>query len=103
MKHFKSKDSYELKDRGTVYIVEADQDYTRGEDNLVGEKISIDGWGYIVKGMEFMGNRNKKGDNIGLLVKPDYEVIDVFFDCKNSAPPEMQDWNQDFGRNNETT
>ena len=68
---YKSLNKYELKGRGTVYVVENDKcrDNFGDKDGLIGSIVAIDGKEFIVKAVEaFATPTIIKGDNIGLLV-----------------------------------
>ena len=66
---YKSLDKYELKGRGTVYIVENEIERDRCSNNLIGIEVLIDGVKYKVKGVEsFLIPTIRKGYKIGLLV-----------------------------------
>ena len=66
---YKSLDSYELKERGTVYIVENEVDRSRDKNDLIGSEVFIDGVKHKIKGVEsFLLSTIRKGDKIGLLV-----------------------------------
>ena len=66
---YKSLDKYELKGRGTIYIVENEVKRNRDNNNLVGSEVFIDGVKYKIKGGEsFAVSIIGKGDKIGLLV-----------------------------------
>ena len=67
---FKSLDSFIIKDRGTVYIVESPYTYENGKSNMVGKLIVIDDKKFIVKGIEaYTIPTIHKGVKIGLLVR----------------------------------
>lgn len=63
MIEFKSIEKHTITGRGDVYIVVAQSD-----ENLAGKNCTIDGFYFIIKGVESMG-KVKAGDKIGLLVR----------------------------------
>ena len=66
---YKSLDTYEIKGRGRVFIVENDKNRVRDKNDLVGSEVIIDETNYKVKGVEsFLLPIIKKGQKIGLLV-----------------------------------
>lgn len=67
--NYKSLDSFEVKDRGTVYIVENDKDRDRNHMGLVGTIVFIDTMPHTVLGVDaFTLPKILKGEKIGLLV-----------------------------------
>lgn len=65
---YKSLDTYELKGRGKIFIVENDKDRDTSNNDLIGSKVIIDGQQYTVKGVEsFTLQKINKGQKIGLL------------------------------------
>ena len=66
---YKSLDKYEIKGRGTVYIVENELERGRSNNDLINSEVIIDGVKHKVKGVEsFAIPTIRKGDTIGLLV-----------------------------------
>lgn len=67
MLQFKSKDTYEIKGRGTAYIVVSPFDTPK----LLNEIVEIDDTKYLITGIETraIARGILKGDLIGLLVK----------------------------------
>ena len=64
---FKEIDSYEIKNRGKIIVVESNDNM----DNnfLVGKEVDIDGEKHLVKAVStFCIKGVKKGDKIGLLI-----------------------------------
>lgn len=67
--NYKSLDTFELKNRGTVYIVENDKARKRDDMKLIGTIVFIDSLPYTVKGVEaFLTPIISKGEKIGILV-----------------------------------
>lgn len=69
---YKSLDSFEIKDRGTVFILISDQDCE--PKDLLGSQIIIDDNLYTIKGVEYhpvANPRIHKGEKVGLLVARD--------------------------------
>jgi hypothetical protein len=66
---YKSLDTFEIKGRGKVFIVENDKDRDRDNNDLLGSEVIIDGQKYNVKSIEsFAILKIAKGQKIGLLV-----------------------------------
>ena len=66
---YKSLDSYEIKGRGTVFMVENDKDRQTDNTGLIGKVVTIDNVFYKVKGVESKCMLTiRKGDLIGLLI-----------------------------------
>ncbi len=66
---YKSVGQYEIKGRGTVFVVENDKDRQRDKNDLLGSDVIIDGANYKVKGIESHAvPMIYKGQKIGLLV-----------------------------------
>lgn len=66
---YKSLDTFEIKNRGRVFVVENDKDRDRDNNDLLGSEVIIDGKNYKVKGVEsFAIQKIYKGQKIGLLV-----------------------------------
>lgn len=66
---YKSISTYEIKDRGKVFIVENDKDRDRDNNGLLGSEVIIDGNKYKVLGVESLPMKTiTKGQTIGLLV-----------------------------------
>lgn len=67
--NYKSLDKFELKNQGTVFIVENDKDRNRDDMKLIGTIVFIDTMPYTVKGVEaFLSPTILKGEKIGILV-----------------------------------
>lgn len=66
---YKSLDTFEIKGKGKVFVVENDKDRNRDNNDLVGSEVIIDGQKYNVKGIESHAiQKIAKGQKIGLLV-----------------------------------
>lgn len=66
---YKSLDTFEIKGRGKVFVVENEKDRIRDDNDLLGSEVVIDGQPYVVKGVEsFPIHKIIKGQKIGLLV-----------------------------------
>jgi len=66
---YKSIESFEIKNRGKVFMVINDKDRFKSDNDLIGCEVIIDGVIYRVKGIESFAIENiKKGNPIGLLV-----------------------------------
>lgn len=66
---YKSLETFEIKNRGRVFVVENDKDRDRDNNDLLGSEVIIDGKNYKVKGVEsFVIQKIYKGQKIGLLV-----------------------------------
>lgn len=64
---YKSLDTFLIKGRGRVFVVENDKD--RDNNDLLGSEVTIDGVNYKVCGVEsFAMQKIAKGVRIGLLV-----------------------------------
>lgn len=69
MKEYKSIDSFEIKEHGTVFMVMNDEDRTRDNNDLINTEVIINDVVYKVKGVDSFAIKNiKKGNPIGLLV-----------------------------------
>ena len=69
MIEFKSIDRVQIPGRGSVFVVENDQDRPLNNSGLIGEIVLIDGKKYNVKSVEsFCMHTIWKGQRIGLLV-----------------------------------
>ena len=69
VREFKADDWWHIKGRGDVASVRNDEEYENGCRHLIGEKVSIDGHVYTVKGVEAPCIQTiRKGVVIGLLV-----------------------------------
>lgn len=66
---YKSLDKFEIKSRGTVFVVINEKTRARDNNDLLGSEVTIDGQQYVVKGVEsFAKAMIQKGDKIGLCV-----------------------------------
>ena len=70
MYKFKSKDQFEIKDVGVVYIVGNPVECSNF-DHLIGNEVAVNGENFKVSGVEYFAIKgpHKKGENIGLLKK----------------------------------
>jgi len=66
---YESLDTFEIKERGTVFVVVNDKDRKFGCPDMIGKEVIIDGQTHTVKGIEsFCIPIIAKGLKIGILV-----------------------------------